>query len=407
MAGPRTLKLLLMAQRLNWPPRDPVSQAHLAMVEGLHQAGQQVTFVALDSPRHPVNLRTLPKALRESAEFYAYGLNTNVRAPDVLASFLFGREAYHQQRFVSRNLEGFLRGLMEEGKYDVFQAGSIFFAPYAAALKKASPSLLTVFRGQQAEHELWERRAAREENPVKQYVFTETAQRIKNYEIQTLKSGVFEVLAPLGGREEGAFKALGASKPSQAVAAGVATALFDLPDLSAGTPSIAWEGALDWPPNREGMDWFLREVWPQVHAQYPDCELHLAGSGIPPRYEAIEGVVAEGEIEDRPGFLRRHAIYVMPLLSGGAPRLRMAEALALGRAVLATPLAAEGMGLSQGNQLLLAADAESFAQQLSALIEHPSLRSTLAAHARSFARAQLDNAQLTQRLLDFYRKQLK
>jgi glycosyltransferase involved in cell wall biosynthesis len=104
-------------------------------------------------------------------------------------------------------------------------------------------------------------------------------------------------------------------------------------------------GSLDWLPNQEGLDWFLREVWPQAAARYPGLELHLAGKQMPARFRELQlpGVKVHGFVESAAAFMQQYDIMLVPLLSGGGMRIKIIEGMAQGKCILSTTLGAEGI----------------------------------------------------------------
>jgi glycosyltransferase involved in cell wall biosynthesis len=92
-----------------------------------------------------------------------------------------------------------------------------------------------------------------------------------------------------------------------------------------------------------------------------------------------------GEVPDVGPHLDRASVVVAPLRLGGGMRVKVAEALAAGKAVVATPLAAEGLGARDGDQLLLADDSDAIADVAAELLLDPARRAALATRARTWA----------------------
>ena len=101
-------------------------------------------------------------------------------------------------------------------------------------------------------------------------------------------------------------------------------------------------GAMDWGPNREGIEWFLTSVWPTLVARHPGTEFHLAGKGLDPTvYAHIPGVVNHGEVPDAESFSTEFDLLVVPLLRGAGIRVKIVEAMAKG-----IPVATTGKGVA-------------------------------------------------------------
>jgi glycosyltransferase involved in cell wall biosynthesis len=165
-------------------------------------------------------------------------------------------------------------------------------------------------------------------------------------------------------------------------------------------------GSLNWLPNLEGLTWFLREVWPQAHAELPELELHIAGSHPPAdltsRPAGQDNIFVHGFVASAPAFMQQYELMLVPLLSGGGMRVKVVEGLALGKAVLSTSLGAEGIAARDGENILLRDGAAAWLQ---ALRDYYHGRLPLAAIGQAAARtahAEYDTRQVTQRLLGLY-----
>ncbi len=121
-------------------------------------------------------------------------------------------------------------------------------------------------------------------------------------------------------------------------------------------------------PNRRGLRFLLEEVFPLVWAQLPQARLALAGAGLGQAPSGDERVEALGFVEDLGAAYASARCAVVPLLQGGGTPLKLIEALAHGLPVIATPRAAAGLQLHDGEDCLLADSAQAFAEALIAVL---------------------------------------
>jgi len=98
------------------------------------------------------------------------------------------------------------------------------------------------------------------------------------------------------------------------------------------------------------------------------------------------------------------AIMIVPLLSASGVRVKIIEGLALGRPVVATSIAAEGLGCKHGEQLLIADNLQQWIEALTSVIESKSLRASLSASGREHIRLNFDLRALTLKLINFYKE---
>jgi glycosyltransferase involved in cell wall biosynthesis len=409
------MNILLLCIKPPWPARDGGTLATLNMVKAFHRAGHLVTVLTMNTPKHYVYLRDLPEAIQSLGTFYAVDVDTGIRLSDVLANFIFSKASYHVQRFTSGPFRAQLESLLRERSYDVVQLEGLYLGPYIDTIRAMNPYAVVALRAHNIEHEIWARRATNEGNPLRKYVYMETADRIRSYEEGLIKQSPFDVLVPITGRDAGFFKKMGMNKPLHVCPSG-----FDIEDLipdleeeedevPMAFPSVGYLGAMDWEPNREGVAWFLQEVWPRVAAAFPEVKFTLAGRNMPDKFfrYASSQVVVVGEVPDAARFIRSQAILVVPVLSGSGMRIKIIEAMAHGRAVVATHMAAEGIGVTDTDHIFLADDPAEFAGRIKVLIEQRALYDTIAQRAEEFIRNRFNNDRLVSNLLDFYQRNLR
>lgn len=149
-------------------------------------------------------------------------------------------------------------------------------------------------------------------------------------------------------------------------------------------PSVLFVGSFHHPPNVEAAVRLARSIFPRVRQRCPEAALHLVGDG--PLDLAGPGVKVTGRVPSVEPWLDRAAVVAAPLASGGGMRVKVLEALAAGKAVVASPLAAEGL---DGAPLLRAESDEETAEAIAGLIEDRARRVALAARAREWAVAHL------------------
>jgi glycosyltransferase involved in cell wall biosynthesis len=114
-------------------------------------------------------------------------------------------------------------------------------------------------------------------------------------------------------------------------------------------------------PNRNGLRFLLDEVFPRVWAELPDARLALVGGGLDQAPSDDPRVETHGFVENLAATYARASCVVIPLLQGGGTPLKFVEALAYGLPIIATPRAAAGLDVRDGEHCLIAQDGESFA----------------------------------------------
>ena len=157
-------------------------------------------------------------------------------------------------------------------------------------------------------------------------------------------------------------------------------------------------------PNIEGIEWFLDDVWPLIHEAHPDLEFTVAGHGTPDHLMQRKdaNVTFVGTVPDANEFMLDHELMIVPLLSGSGIRVKIVEAMALGRVVITTSVGAEGLSVENGKHLFIADTPEEFLSVINKCIQTPDLCTIISENARGFISLHHNNELITDKLLDFY-----
>jgi glycosyltransferase involved in cell wall biosynthesis len=179
-------------------------------------------------------------------------------------------------------------------------------------------------------------------------------------------------------------------------------ALCPLPPAGA---VLLFAGVMDYPPNADAAVFFCRSVLPLIRSQVPEVKLIIAGHSPPPQVRALAreaGVTVTGRVEDMRLYYAQASIAIAPLRAGGGTRLKILESMALGRPVVSTSIGCEGLDVRDGGHLLIADDANRFAQCVTSLLLQPALRHTISAEARRLVEQRYDWPAIGKRLMAAY-----
>jgi glycosyltransferase involved in cell wall biosynthesis len=167
-----------------------------------------------------------------------------------------------------------------------------------------------------------------------------------------------------------------------------------LPDDSGpGDRDLVFVGKMDFRPNVDAVLWFVRSVLPVIRQQIPEVRFWIVGKDPHPRLAPLTSdpsVVLTGWVRDVRPYIAGAAVYVIPLRIGGGTRLKVLEAMAVGKAIVSTGLGCEGFDLEHDRHLVVADTPEQFAAATLALLEDPERRKRLGKTARHFAAANYD-----------------
>jgi polysaccharide biosynthesis protein PslH len=249
---------------------------------------------------------------------------------------------------------------------------------------------------------LMERRASVQRGLARRYLARET-DKLRRYEERL--SPRYDVNIVVSEPDGEVLRTLAPDARIALVPNGVDVEYFS-PNGAAETPSLVYTGGLTMFANLDAVLHFLRDIWPRIVAQQPDVRFYAVGRHPPAEVRAFAerdpNIVVTGYLEDIRPTVASAAVYVVPLRVGGGTRLKVLDAMAMGKAMVSTSIGCEGIDVRPGEHLLVADTPEAFADATVALLRDPGRRQTLGRAARAKAEATYAWERVGEQLLDAY-----
>lgn len=176
----------------------------------------------------------------------------------------------------------------------------------------------------------------------------------------------------------------------RSIPTGVDTAYFNADGTPEGKAHLVFSGAMDWFPNEDAILFFTAEILPLIREEVPEATVTVVGRNPSARLRkaaADAGVRITGTVDDVRSFIDEANVYVVPLRIGGGTRLKIFEALSMGKAVVSTSVGAEGLPLTEGQHYLRADAPEDFSHAVVSLLRDPHRRKALGNAGRGLVRA--------------------
>jgi len=169
--------------------------------------------------------------------------------------------------------------------------------------------------------------------------------------------------------------------------------------------TVVYFGLLSTIPNVDGVVHFVQDIWPRIAAAHPEARCKIIGGRPPPSLLALAGPRVEltGFVSDLRPHLAAAAAVVVPLRLGGGTRLKIVEAMAMGKAIVSTTLGSEGIDAVPGRDILVEDEPAAFADAVSRMLAEPGLAVRIGQSARQVAVERYGWSEAAQALEDFYR----
>jgi glycosyltransferase involved in cell wall biosynthesis len=172
---------------------------------------------------------------------------------------------------------------------------------------------------------------------------------------------------------------------------------------------VVYFGLLSTIPNIDGVVHFVQDIWPHIAEANPEARCKIIGGRPPPSLLALAGPRIEltGFVSDLRPHLAAAAAVVVPLRLGGGTRLKIVEAMAMGKAIVSTTLGAEGIAAVPGRDLLVEDQPTAFADAVRRLLADPGLAARIGQSARQLAMDLYGWSEAAWALEVFYRRILE
>ena len=352
----------------------------------------EITYLAFREPAQPpadiegmrevaAHVETIPRAepAKGTWRFYA---DTAMHLVDPLP--------YAVGKYRSRAFKERLNRLIASHHFDLIVCDFLF---PAVNLPKRLPCPAVIFT-HNVESEIWRRHAATKSRVIERSLYRSQYARMLRYERETLAR--FDGVLAVSEADRDTFSTLypGAIRqPVHVVPTGVDTEYFAPAKGDAASRTLVFTGSMDWLPNEDAMQFFCRDILPRIRAAEPGVTLSIVGRAPTPAVTRLadeHGVRVTGRVDDVRPYMAEAAVYIVPLRIGGGTRLKIFEAMSMGKAVVSTSIGAEGLPVTDGHHVLLADEPDAFASRVVDLLRDRERRARLEVAARALVQEHYD-----------------
>jgi len=402
------MRIAFVTQIVPYPPHGGVLQRGYNLLRelGRHHSVQLYAFHHPDELPPGESVERSREALSEFCELVEYfPLWPKQSAGHKLAAFALAAPypkpfsvLAHRSVALSKRLSEVLR---TESRPDIVHLDTIALSPY----QRYCGPVPTVLTHHNVESQLMERRALVESSAIGRWYVGLQARRLREFEAE--QSRKFRLNVMVSDADAELLRTICPEARTAVIPNGVDINYFT-PCRDHELPAVIYTGGMNMFANRDAVEWFLDQVWPRVKAEVPG--IRFLAVGQKPSARLLEAAATDNSIEV-PGFVpdirpwvSRAAVYVVPLRVGGGTRLKMVDAMAQGKAIVATRVGAEGIHGEDGKHFVLADDPVQFANEVVRLIDDPIARRALGDSARERVEKEYGWPMLAEQLVFHYKQ---
>lgn len=400
------MTVLWFSHFVPWP-----ATGHGALARSFHlvreaASRRELHLLALapPSPTGPQTEETLGAA-REGLERYcasvtlvatAQGGGRMSRAVSALAGWPSSR-AYWERWYWSPEAQSQLVALQERVHPDVVHLDTVFLRPYVEQLQ--APFVLNHHN---VESHLLARRSANGSRAARAFYAREARKVTEAERVLSLQA---ETNVMVSDTDAERLQSIIPGARTCVVANGVDLDFFRLPPVAEASPREAvFLGGMDWFPNKDAMEWFATDIWPALAAAPGGVLDRMTVVGREPAPLLRTAAAADpridvtGFVDDVRPYVARAALFLCPMRVGGGTRLKILDALAMGRVLVSTAVGVEGIPMREGEHYLRAETPQEFVEQMTRAAGDPALRDRLGAAGRALVEREYGWAPLGDRL---------
>ena len=395
------MKVLQLTHKPPVPSIDGGCLAMRQLTTSLVKAGVEVKVLSLATAKHPVGCGEEFTKYRVQTNFEAVFVNTKITIPKIVNSLL-NKSSLQADRFFSKEMEQKLEVLFLKEKFDVIILESVFVGNYIETIRKHSQARI-LMRVHNIEYLIWERLTKQTKNPLKKAAFRYLATSLKRFELSLFPK--IDGYMPITEVDHQFFQRKFPALSSTVIPFGIDLSLYPYQKhkIDENRISLFHIGSMNWQPNIEGMTWFLENVWKKVTEKHPQLSLALAGKGNKELFgnKNFGNVQVFDFVANAQQFMNEHDIMVVPLLSGSGMRIKIMEGLALGKPIITTTTGAEGIEITDKENIFIADTPEEMVQIIDFCVKNVKQCEETGKNARKLIENNYAQEKITPKLLTF------
>ena len=296
---------------------------------------------------------------------------------------LLSGSTYTTTWLVSSPARSAIAEILRARHYDLIHFDTIGLAPY----RDLAPGIPATLTHHNIESHMMLRRAANSHSALARRYFKHEGLRLLDIERRTARD--FDAHITCSELDSARLKEAAPDANAVVIPNGVDCAYFTPQGAATRPGSVVFVGTMNWYPNVQAMLFFLREIWPGLKARVPGATMDIAGSNPPPDIlqlaRSLPDVTVHGYIPDVRPLLDSASVFVCPIMDGGGTKLKVLDAFAMEKCVVAHPVACEGIGVTPGRDVVLASTADDFGREIATLLADRERRRQIGRQARQLA----------------------
>ncbi len=349
------MKILIISHKLVFPTLDGGSFATKKIFFDLKKEYKKVDIIALKAKKENHSVNT-----EKNQNQTLFTIDTSFNFSKLITSF-FNKKSYQTERFYNKKISEKILKIINTKKYDYVFFEGVFPSVYLHDIQE-NCNCKTIIRTHNVEHEIWNDLAKNTSNLFKKISYLFLKNQMKKWE--NFICSKCDFLFCISKNDQLYFNKNIEKK------IGILPVSFKLQKRKIPNNfSIFHLGAMDWKPNIEGINWFLKKVWEKNFKNNKSLKFYLAGKNMPIflKNQRNKSLIIDGLVENSENYMKKRSVMIVPLFSGSGIRIKILEGMAMGIPIISTPKGAQGIEYINKKNILICKDEFDFVTSIKKL----------------------------------------
>ena len=318
--------------------------------------------------------------------------------PKTVLSAFFNRQPVTVERYRIPAYQEKLKELLSNEVFDV-----VHYEMFHTAQFYTETDLPNVLSLQNVDSEIWRRLQDETKTLFDKWIYWNQKRSFQRYE--RVLSPKFDAVTCTSEVDAAVFERYCEEGTVEIIPNGVDVTHFTPDNASEASAHLIYIGSMDWYPNEDAVSFFADEILPLIQEHVPDVKFTIVGGNPSERVQKLaemKGVVVTGRVPEIKPYFAEATVFVVPLRIGSGTRLKILEALAMGKAVVSTTVGAEGLALRDGEEIFIADEPNAFAGSVTRLLTDPELRQKIGRNGRVRVEQDYDWRSIAEKLHKVY-----
>lgn len=372
------MNILFLTTKLPYPPDSGAKIRDFNLIKEISKRHNITLISFIQNEKENMNLEFL-RPYCKSIEIVKEKGKVNLFISAIIS--LFTKKPFTIAKFYSFRMKQKIKTILNNNKFDLIHCSHLHMAQYIENIKNI-PRILDEHN---VEVFLIRRYLKVQKNLIKKIiVFFLQYLKLAKYESAIARK--FDYCLAVSETDKKNLEVIAPNITVSVISNGVDVDFYRPQYEKSQLNSLIFTGVMDWFPNEDAILYFYEKIWPLIKKEVKDVHLYVVGHRPSDKVLSLSrqerNIIVTGYVDDVRSYIAKSSIYIVPLRIGGGSRLKILEAMAMGKTIISTSVGCEGLGVVNNENILIADSPEEFAKKTVLLLTDRELRERLGISAR-------------------------